>query len=143
MIRLQVSQTDQQQVEIVICRKLSDPQLLIHKTIIVLPEAVSADLEAFATGLIDRLQDFNVEVETASLNDFASFKGKVVISLLEAESPLIHDMNSATLKDAKAFFMAKSRGGVWVTRGNAYVEGNSDPISCYYRLASSNTERST
>ena len=112
----------------VVAKKLSDPRLAVEKLVIALPDEVSPDLEAFIAALQQRLNDDDLDVETALWSDLpTTMEGKAVISLVEAEKPVIFDLNNERFAKIKSFFTNGSKGGVWLTRGNAYLDGGGDP----------------
>jgi len=116
----------------VVAVKSSTPALAVTKAVVALPANVSTDLEGFATALTQRLQQEGVEVERALWTDLPkSVVGKAIICLVEAETPLIYDLDDDLLGKVMTFMGTDkdnlNKGGIWITRGNCYLDPSGDP----------------
>ena len=103
---------------------------------IVLLEAAEPTPEAckFSDSLNEHLQKTGIEVEKASLahavtanTDGSIFvSGKGVVSLLELEQPMVHELSETDFESLHKVLL-KSIGGLWISRAGAGVEPASDP----------------
>lgn len=96
--------------------------------VIALPKVVSADLHGFVSSLVQQLRIEGVNSEVHQWEALpASLAGKAIISLLEIDEPFIYDLDEERFVQIQRFFANGSAGGLWVTRGNMYLDPSGDP----------------
>ena len=105
-------------------------------TKIVLLEAANRTLEAcqFSQALAECLSKNNVEVVKTSLalatvaesDGTVHVSNKGLISLLELEQPIVHDLNENDFGQLHKVLL-KSQGGLWISRAGLGVDPTSDP----------------
>lgn len=90
-----------------------------------------------ANNVADKLRGLGLEVEKTTLKEAAdsdaegrvSVSGKAVVSLVEAERPLIADISKDDFNRVKKVLLS-SQGGLWVSRAAIQVDSSSDPMFC-------------
>jgi hypothetical protein len=108
-------------------KKASFTALASKRSTILVPRAASEDIHRFATTVQDRLREAGVLTNVAKLGEEKSLVDNAIISLLEAENAFVHDLDDEHLSHLQELFSQPSKGGIWVKRGNAYVNSKSDP----------------
>lgn len=104
------------------------------KIVLLEAENPTAEASQFAEALAACLSKSNVDVEkmsvtlaTAAQSDgtiYVSDKG--MVSLLELEQPVVHDLNENDFEKLHKALL-KSRGGLWISRAGLGVDPTSDP----------------
>ena len=110
----------------------------------------TAESRELSGNVVSKLQSLGLEVEKTTLKDTASsdangrvsVSGKAVVSLLEAERPLIADISSEDFNLVKGVLLG-CQGGLWVSHAGIQVDSSSDPMFCATNglLRTTRTER--
>ena len=106
---------------------------------VVVLETIGSSLESreLATNVVSKLKGLGLEVDKATLKEAAIpdgdgkvlVSGKAVLSLLEAESPLIADISKEDFESVKKVLLS-CKGGTWVSRAGVQVDSSGDPMFC-------------
>lgn len=97
----------------------------------------SEAVKAMSSNIQRKLEELGLTVEHATLEEAATpdAKGKplvskkAVVSLLEAESPLVSNMSEANFHPLKKALL-NCLGGLWISRAGRQVDPSGDPAFC-------------
>lgn len=98
---------------------------------------LSQESRELADNVASRLQALGLETQKITLEEAAVcdadgkpfVSGKAIVSLLEAENPLIADLSKAEFDSVKTVLLG-CKGGLWVSRGGIQVDSSSNPLFC-------------
>ena len=87
--------------------------------------------------VVGKLKDLGLQVEKTTFKEAATpdangkvlVSGKAVVSLLEAERPLVADISKEDFQCVKKVLL-DCKGGLWVSRAGIQVDPSSDPMFC-------------
>jgi hypothetical protein len=121
--------TSDSEVTVLIAKKIHPARdaSQIGEISILLPTVTSEDMYGLSTLLQDRLSRLGAVVSPVTIDSLGDLADRSIISLLESEKALVHDLDDARFHTLQKLFSQSSRGGIWVKRGNAYIDGDSDP----------------
>ena len=103
-------------------------EIPFDKVVLINPSNPSEAVSAMASNVEQKFGELGITVEHATLGKAATSK-KFVISLLEAENPLISDISETDFKNLKKALL-QSAGGVWISRGGRQVDPQGNPSFC-------------
>ncbi|KAL9085033.1 MAG: hypothetical protein Q9165_007774 [Trypethelium subeluteriae] len=118
--------------------KPSAPRKLPFTHVVVLNAAdPSPEACKLSDNVISKLKRLGLEVESTTLeeattpdaDDQALVSGKAIVSLLEAERPLIADISKEDFGYVKKV-LRSCKGGLWVSHAGVQVDPSSDPAFC-------------
>ena len=111
--------------------------LPFSKAVVVIPAELSPDASDLVKNLGRNLQASGLETEEATLEQATTLdatgkafvSGKAIISLLELEAPMIHEITEADFKKLHTLLLTGA-GGLWVSHAGAQVDPTSSPQYC-------------
>ena len=111
--------------------------LPFSKVMILVPTEVSPDSSHLIKNLCQILQASSLETEQATLEQAAtldvtgktSVSGKAIISLLELETPMIHEISETEFNRLHSVLLT-GLGGLWVSHAGSQVDPTSNPQYC-------------
>ncbi|MCJ1403373.1 hypothetical protein MMC11_006596 [Xylographa trunciseda] len=97
----------------------------------------SVETEAMAVNVLKALSDLGLELEQTTLEGAATpgadgkpfVAGKAVVSLIEAEDPLLVDIAKEDFNSMQTVLL-QSLGGLWISRGGRQLDPSGDPSFC-------------
>ena len=123
---------------LMVTTKPSAPRKLPFAQVVVIGATDSSEeSRELSDNVVSKLKGLGLEVEKATLKEAATpdadgknfVSDKAVLSLLEAERPLIADISKGDFECVKKVLLG-CKGGLWVSRAAIQVDSSSDPMFC-------------
>ena len=107
------------------------------KVVVIDALQTSAETESMAANVLKSLSDLGLELEHTTLAGAATLgangepfvAGKGVVSLIEAEDPLLIDINKENFNSMHTVLL-RSLGGLWISRAGRQLDPSGDPSFC-------------